>query len=78
MTATERQRRRRAKLAAARNPDQFAAAIAAQLDPLDAVRADLAQEALALIARDIGKRRKRRSRELKERRRWLRNVPRRL
>ena len=75
MTATERQRRRRAKLAAAR---KFAAAIAAQLDPLDAVRADLAQEALALIARDIGKRRKRRSRGLKERRRWLRNVPRRL
>jgi hypothetical protein len=39
---------------------------------------DLAEEALMLIVSDIAKRRERRSRELKERRRWLRNVRRRL
>jgi hypothetical protein len=39
---------------------------------------DLAEEALVLIVSDIAKRHERRSRELKERRRWLRNVRRRL
>jgi hypothetical protein len=43
-----------------------------------ATMVDLAEEALMLIVSDIAKRRERRSRELKERRRWLRNVRRRL
>jgi hypothetical protein len=43
-----------------------------------ATMVDLAEEALVLIVSDIAKRHERRSRELKERRRWLRNVRRRL
>ena len=59
MTDAERQQRHRGKVAAIVNPDDFASRVGHHLSMLlIGARVDLADKALALIARDIAKRRK--------------------
>ena len=65
MTHAERQQRHRGKVAAIVNPDDFASRVGHHLSMLlIGARVDLADKALALIARDIAKRRKALAREL--------------
>jgi len=79
MTDAERQQRHRGKIAEIINPDEIARRIGHHLTMLlIPARVDLADKALALIARDIAKRRRQRGRELaefrRERRRFKQQV----
>ena len=58
----------------ASNPEHFASMVGYELNKLDDVEVAAADKALALIARDIAKRRKARSDELAEHRRNQRRL----
>jgi hypothetical protein len=68
MTAAERQRERRWKLHMQHEPDTCRRDMIAVLDRIDKVPALAADKLLADLAREIGKRRKRRAKELAEER----------